>query len=68
MVPPPKKGKVKSGNPAKRAEQEREAAARAAGLLPKGPAGSAFGLGRPADESEPAALELPPGLEKFLGR
>ncbi|WP_149202007.1 signal recognition particle protein [Actinotalea subterranea] len=59
--------KAKSGNPAKRAQQEREAAARAAGQLPKAPAGSAFGLGAPA-KAEDAPLEIPPGLEKFLGR
>lgn len=69
-VAPARKGKAKSGNPAKRAQQEREAAARAAGLAPKAPSGSAFGLGRqeaPA-EPDPASLQLPPGLEKFLGR
>ncbi|WP_182113555.1 MULTISPECIES: signal recognition particle protein [unclassified Actinotalea] len=69
MAPQAKKGKAKSGNPAKRAQQEREAAARAAGLAPKAPAGSAFGLGGQAPaEPDPASLELPPGLEKFLGR
>ena len=70
MAPQPQvRGKAKSGNPAKRAQQEREAAQRAAGQLPKAPAGSAFGLGGPANrEPDPASLELPPGLEKFLGR
>ena len=65
---PAAKGKVKakSGNPAKRAQQEREAALRAAGQLPKAPSGSAFGLGKPAEQDAP--LEIPPGLEKFLGR
>ncbi|MCL3860248.1 signal recognition particle protein [Actinotalea sp. K2] len=59
----------KSGNPAKRAQQEREAAMRAAGQGPAAPAGSAFGLGAPPPaEVDPAALELPPGMEKFLGR
>src|SRR4051794_5455577 len=66
-APPPRKGKAKSGNPAKRAQQEREAAQRTA----TGPAvpGGAFGLGGGApDPAELADLELPPGFEKFLGR
>jgi signal recognition particle subunit SRP54 len=66
-APPPRKGKAKSGNPAKRAQQEREAAQRTAA----GPAvpGGAFGLGAGApDPAELADLELPPGFEKFLGR
>jgi signal recognition particle subunit SRP54 len=59
------KSKARSGNPAKRAEQERAAAARAAG----GPAGSAFGLGGAAGQ-EPAgpAAQVPPDLERFLRR
>jgi len=69
---PPAKGKKgKSGNPAKRAEQERAGADRAAGTGPKAPPGSAFGLGAkpgPDAGSAPAPLELPAGLEKFLGR
>jgi signal recognition particle subunit SRP54 len=69
---PPGKGKQKgkSGNPAKRAQQEKDAAARRAGAG-TGPAGGAFGLGGgagPADAPEPANLDLPPGFEKFLGR
>jgi signal recognition particle subunit SRP54 len=68
---PPGKGKQKgkSGNPAKRAQQEREAAARRAGAG-TGPAGGAFGLGAgPAPEAgDPANVDLPPGFEKFLGR
>jgi signal recognition particle subunit SRP54 len=66
-APPPRKGKAKSGNPAKRAQQEREAAQRGAA----GPAlpGGAFGLGADApDPAELADLQLPPGFEKFLGR
>jgi signal recognition particle subunit SRP54 len=66
-APPPRKGKAKSGNPAKRAQQERDAA--------KGPGapaapGSAFGAGGAAggDAFDPASLDLPPGFEKFLGR
>jgi signal recognition particle subunit SRP54 len=66
-----KKGKARSGNPAKRAEQERLAAAKAAGLpAPQAPAarGSAFGLAEPAQQTDPAAFDLPPGFEKFLER
>ena len=73
MAPQPKgrgKAKGKSGNPAKRAQQEKEAAARAAAEPAKAPSGSAFGLGRPKDgqPADPASLDIPPGLEKFLGR
>ena len=69
-APPPRKGKAKSGNPAKRAQQEREASERAlTGREPATP-GAAFGLGdsAPAGMPAPADLELPPGFEKFLGR
>lgn len=59
------KAKGKSGNPAKRAQQEREAAARAAGAQPGG-AGAAFGLGGKSPEE--VAAEVPPGLERFLRR
>jgi signal recognition particle subunit SRP54 len=61
---PQRKGKARSGNPAKRAQQEREAGQRPA----SGPAGGAFGLPDPAQLPDPASLELPPGFEKFLGR
>jgi len=70
---PARKGKAKSGNPAKRAEQERQAIGRAA-AGPSGPAtpGGAFGLGAggkdPLAGVDPASLDLPPGFEKFLGR
>jgi signal recognition particle subunit SRP54 len=70
-APPTRKGKAKSGNPAKRAQQEREAAQRA---LQQGSAanpGTAFGLGAGAGagngQPDPASLDLPPGFEKFLG-
>jgi signal recognition particle subunit SRP54 len=69
---PTRRAKGKSGNPAKRAEQERAAAARSAGgpTTPSAP-GSAFGAGA---DSSPA--DLPGGLEdlelpdlgKYLGR
>ena len=64
-APPPRKGKAKSGNPAKRAQQERDAAQRAA--TPSA-SGGAFGLGPGAGAPDPADLQLPPGFEKFLGR
>jgi signal recognition particle subunit SRP54 len=69
------KKKGKSGNPAKRAEQERLAAQRAeqnrgAAALERMDPGAAFGQG---NESSAEAVEklsqgLPPGFEKFLGR
>ncbi len=64
---PPRKGKAKSGNPAKRAQQERES-------LTKGSAaaanpGGAFGLGgKPGALPDPSSLDLPAGFEKFLGK
>jgi signal recognition particle subunit SRP54 len=77
-VAPPVRGKKgKSGNPALRAKQEREALERAlgggvgagAGAGVAAAPGAAFGLGAkqeaPVDASQ---LELPPGLEKYLGR
>jgi signal recognition particle subunit SRP54 len=65
---PPRKGKAKSGNPAKRAQQEREAAQR--GSAAAANPGGAFGLGGGAGRTQPdpAALDLPPGFEKFLGK
>ncbi|GMA26504.1 hypothetical protein GCM10025864_42630 [Luteimicrobium album] len=72
---PQRKVKGKSGNPAKRAAQERAAAARAAGETVAGPSapGSAFGVGRGTGPSASTGggldgLELPPDLEKYLGR
>jgi signal recognition particle subunit SRP54 len=61
----PKKGKAKrvSGNPAKRAEQEKAAADR-----PAAPAANPFGL--PADDQQfdPADFNLPPEVAKFLNK
>ena len=63
----------KSGNPAKRALEERAAADKSAGAR-MAAAKSAFGMPEePAAEAEPGAtdptsLELPKGFEKFLGR
>jgi signal recognition particle subunit SRP54 len=61
----------RSGNPAKRAEQERAAAQRTQQGMDKA-IGSAFG--GPADPSgagpaavDPSTVRLPPGFEKFLG-
>ncbi|WP_448059958.1 signal recognition particle protein [Cellulomonas hominis] len=70
IAPPPRKAKGKSGNPAKRAEQEKLAADRAAGITPKAPQGSSFGLAQPAEPAavDPASLQLPGGLDRFLGR
>jgi signal recognition particle subunit SRP54 len=64
-APPSRKGKAKSGNPAKRAQQERDAAGGGAGAA----AGSAFGVGgQPEVEAfDPANLNLPKGFEKFFG-
>lgn len=73
-APPPRRGKAKSGNPAKRAQQEREAARRAAaardGAAGSGTPGSAFGLGgadAASGPADPSNLKLPPGFEKYLG-
>jgi signal recognition particle subunit SRP54 len=65
----PQRKKSKSGNPAKRAAEER-----AAGQRPASPAGGSFGgLGEAAAPGavEPAAIDpaqLPKGFEKFLGQ
>ena len=67
MVAQPKV-KARSGNPAKRAQQEREAAARASGQAPKAPAGSAFGLrGTPKPDVDPSSIDLPSDLSRYLG-
>jgi signal recognition particle subunit SRP54 len=77
-VAPPVRGKKgRSGNPALRAKQEREALERAlgggvgagAGAGASAAPGAAFGLGASVQPPADAAkLELPPGLEKYLGR
>ena len=67
MAPPARKKKGKSGNPAKRAQQEREAAERAAAA--QGRPGSAFGLGQDTDGAvDPSSLQLPAGFDKMFGR
>ncbi|MFN8080465.1 MAG: signal recognition particle protein [Kineosporiaceae bacterium] len=69
-APPARKGKAKSGNPAKRAQQERAAregtssgAAGTGGIL-----GGLGGKDPGPGTIDPSNLELPPGFEKFLGR
>src|SRR5690606_2715523 len=69
QAPPPKKRKGKSGNPAKRAAEEKAARERAAGIAPAAPAGSAFGLGKPKDDAgdQPAVGDIDLSeFEKFL--
>ncbi len=71
---PPQRKKAKSGNPAKRAEQEREAATKAATARENAMDG-AFGMTSGAGQGQPGAaepdlssLQLPKGFEKFLGQ
>jgi signal recognition particle subunit SRP54 len=64
--------KGRSGNPAKRAQEERAAADKTAGARVAA-VHSAFGMpgaqdpAEPAGAADPANLELPKGFEKFLG-
>ena len=64
--------KGRSGNPAKRAQEERAAADKTAGARVAA-VHSAFGMpgaqdpAEAAGASDPANLELPKGFEKFLG-
>ena len=58
---PARKVKGKSGNPARRAEQERGITSR-----PAASAGSAFGIA-PKAEPAPSEIELPAGLDRYLG-
>ncbi|MDQ4502257.1 signal recognition particle protein [Sinomonas sp. ASV322] len=61
------KKKARSGNPAKAAQQLREAEQkRAAGTANALQGGSSFGQQTPRD-FDPASLNLPKGFEKFLG-
>jgi signal recognition particle subunit SRP54 len=65
-APPPQVRRSKSGNPAKRAAEDRAAVERAASA-PR--PGAAFGLGaQKPEELDPTSLTLPGGLEKYLGR
>jgi signal recognition particle subunit SRP54 len=54
-----------SGNPAKRAQQEREAAQRAADGG-GGAAADPFGLATEQEEFDPSSIELPPEVAKYL--
>ena len=76
---PQQRKKGKSGNPAKRAAEEKAALDKAAGARTAA-ANAAFGMpgaalgagdgagGESGDALDPANLELPKGFEKFLGR
>jgi len=61
QAPAKKNKKGRSGNPAKRVAEQQGLTAG-----PSAPTGSAFGMGGATKDEAP--LELPPGLEKFLGR
>ena len=76
---PQQRKKGKSGNPAKRAAEEKAALEKAAGArtaaanaafgMPGAALGAGDGVGRESGEAaDPANLELPKGFEKFLGR
>ena len=66
QAPVKKKGKVKSGNPAKQAALEKAARDKAEGVnQPAAPAGSAFGMGKKAPGAD--KIELPAGFDKLLG-
>jgi signal recognition particle subunit SRP54 len=60
----PKK-KAKSGNPAKAAQELREAEARRANASKALPTGAAFG--QQGADFDPSQLNLPKGFDKFLG-
>ncbi|MGB3860038.1 MAG: signal recognition particle protein [Ornithinimicrobium sp.] len=64
----PQRKKSKSGNPAKRAAEDRAAASRQSAAR-ENAAGSAFGMGGAGgDEQDLSDLELPKGFEKFLNQ
>jgi signal recognition particle subunit SRP54 len=75
---PQQRKKGKSGNPAKRAAEEKAALEKAAGAanaaanaafgMPGAALGAGDGAGQSGDASDPTNLELPKGFEKFLGR
>lgn len=68
MAPPKRGKKGKSGNPAKRAQQEREAAERASSARQAAPQGSAFGVQPDAEPVDPASVQIPTGLGGLFGR
>ena len=61
------KKKTRSGNPAKAAQELREAEERRKNKASV-PAGSAFGAPQDGQDFDPSALNLPKGFEKFLGK
>ncbi|MBO1267044.1 signal recognition particle protein [Arthrobacter cavernae] len=61
----PKK-KARSGNPAKAAQELREAEAKRTAAAAAAPSGAAFGQG--AADFDPSTLNLPKGFDKFLGK
>jgi signal recognition particle subunit SRP54 len=61
----PKK-KAKSGNPAKAAQERKDAEARRANAAKALPTGAAFG--QQAGDFDPSQLNLPKGFDKFLGK
>ncbi|NMR30990.1 signal recognition particle protein [Crystallibacter degradans] len=60
------KKKARSGNPAKAAQELREAEERRANAKKALPTGAAFG--QQQEDFDPSALNLPKGFEKFLGK
>jgi signal recognition particle subunit SRP54 len=62
------KKKARSGNPAKAAQELREAQEKRANGAKSLPAGAAFGAGAGTEDFDPASLNLPKGFEKFLGK
>jgi signal recognition particle subunit SRP54 len=65
--PAPARKKAKSGNPAKRAVQERALADRESAARQQA-AGSAFGMPSDATVADLDLTNLPPGFDKLLGR
>jgi signal recognition particle subunit SRP54 len=67
--PQPQRKKSKSGNPAKRAAEERAATERTAAAR-QNAAASAFGLppGGPGEGTDPGTVDLPKSFDTFLGR
>jgi signal recognition particle subunit SRP54 len=61
----PKK-KAKSGNPAKAAQERKDAEARRANAAKALPTGAAFG--QQSGDFDPSQLNLPKGFDKFLGK
>jgi signal recognition particle subunit SRP54 len=61
----PKK-KAKSGNPAKAAQERKDAEARRTNAAKALPTGAAFG--QQAGDFDPSQLNLPKGFDKFLGK